>query len=133
MGFNVGDIVAVQADPSRVGPVIQIMQSVDGFGRYRVFHEAGSMREYAEDQLVLVAAHQEATTAGLSPEEFRARLVAARLSHPLTDHVYSLRQHGSSTCRSSSGRSCASPAPTSRGCSSPTTSASASVRASKPA
>ncbi|MEV4384117.1 DEAD/DEAH box helicase [Micromonospora sp. NPDC049580] len=91
MGFNVGDIVAVQADPSRVGPVIQILQSVDGFGRYRVFHEAGSMREYAEDQLVLAAAQQEATTAGLSPEEFRARLVAARLSHPLTDHVYSLR------------------------------------------
>ncbi|MFC4018836.1 DEAD/DEAH box helicase [Micromonospora sp. GCM10011542] len=91
MGFNVGDIVAVQADPSRVGPVIQILQSVDGFGRYRVFHEAGSLREYAEDQLVLAAAPPEATTGGLSPAEFRARLVAARLSHPLTDHVYSLR------------------------------------------
>lgn len=91
MAFNVGDIVAVQADPSRLGPVIGILQSVDGFGRYRVFHEAGSMREYAEDQLVLVAAQQEATTGGLTPEEFRARLVAARLSHPLTDHVYSLR------------------------------------------
>ncbi|MET8349032.1 hypothetical protein [Micromonospora sp. NPDC005206] len=50
MGFNIGDIVAIHADPSRVGPVIQILQSVDGFGRYRVLHEAGSMREYAEDQ-----------------------------------------------------------------------------------
>lgn len=56
-----------------------------------VFHKAGSMREYAEDQLVFAAAQQEAPTDGLTPEEFRARLVDARLSHPLTDHVYSLR------------------------------------------
>ncbi|MGW9193075.1 SNF2-related protein [Micromonospora chersina] len=91
MGFNVGDIVAVQADPSRVGPVIQVLDSVDGFSRYRVFHEAGNLREYAEDQLVLAAGQQGTTKDGLPPEEFRVRLVAARLSHPLTDHVYSLR------------------------------------------
>lgn len=90
MGFNVGDIVAVQADTSRIGPVIEVLDHGDGFGRYRVFHGPGNLREYAGDQLVSAPA-QQAPKGTLSPEEFRARLVAARLSHPLTDHVYSLR------------------------------------------
>ncbi|MEW2329429.1 SNF2-related protein [Micromonospora chersina] len=91
MIFNVGDIVAVQADRSRIGPVIEVLNGIDGFGRYRVFHGPGNLREYAEDQLVLAVAQREPQEDNLSAQEFRARLVAARLSHPLTDHVYSLR------------------------------------------
>ncbi|MFY1632342.1 SNF2-related protein [Solwaraspora sp. WMMB335] len=91
MVFKVGDIVAVQADISRLGPVIEVIHSADGFGRYRVFHGPGIMREYAGDQLMLAVAQQAPPQGGMSPEEFRARLVAARLGHPLTDHVYSLR------------------------------------------
>ncbi|GIJ36271.1 hypothetical protein [Micromonospora sediminimaris] len=91
MLFKVGDIVAVHADTSRIGPVIEVLQNADRFGRNRVFHGPGNMREYAGDRLVLAAAQHALPEDGLSPEEFRARLVAARLSHPLTDHVYSLR------------------------------------------
>ncbi|SCG72856.1 Helicase conserved C-terminal domain-containing protein [Micromonospora echinaurantiaca] len=40
---------------------------------------------------MLAATRPASSTAGLAPDEFRARLIAARLSHPLTDHVYSLR------------------------------------------
>lgn len=91
MGFRIGEIVALRADHTRVGPVIEALQSVDGYARYRVFHGPGNVREYAGDQLVSAAQHEQASVEAMSLEEFRSRLTAARLSNPLTDHVYSLR------------------------------------------
>lgn len=90
VGFDVGDLVAVRADPARVGSIMKILSTVDGFTRYRVFHGPDAIREYAEDQLVGARAMEPADHV-LAPEAFRAALTAARLSHPLTDQVYSYR------------------------------------------
>ena len=38
--FRVGDIVCVKADPSRRGPVIDIVEVPEAGIRYRVFHTA---------------------------------------------------------------------------------------------
>jgi hypothetical protein len=88
----------LQADPARQGPVIEILPAVGGRARYRVFHAAGEIREYHEDQLVPLA--RPATTDDLAaaiaagrwlPDAvFRARLTAARLAHPLVDNLYAL-------------------------------------------
>ncbi|GAA4561035.1 DEAD/DEAH box helicase [Planotetraspora kaengkrachanensis] len=92
MGFEVGQLVMLRVDPARMGPVIAVLPAVDGRARYRVFHGPGASRDYAEDQLVTAA---EATGGDgadrLRPDEFRAQLTAARLRHPLTDHIYALR------------------------------------------
>ncbi len=95
--FSIGDMVAVKADPSRKGPVISVLPAVNQQPRYRVFHSSDIEREYGEDQLVASdATPTDPWTDGLTngawldPETFHARLIAARLSNPEDDHLYSL-------------------------------------------
>ena len=96
--FAVGDLVALRADPDRCGPVMAVLPAVNGIPRYRVFHSATLLRDYLEDQLDPVEAAPAgdglagalAAGDGLDPATFRARLTAARLSHPLVDSLYAL-------------------------------------------
>lgn len=96
--FAIGQLVFVHADPQRRGPVIQIMPVTGGRARYRVFHSATEIREYYEEQLGslpklrdgLLDSFGNALSEFLCADEFRARLTALRLSHPLTDNLYAL-------------------------------------------
>ncbi len=97
--FEVGQIVALRADPSRSGAVIVLLAPVDGSYRYRVFHEGGHTRDYYEEQLVIVDSPGrpdvllEAITRRqwLEADVFRARLTASRLKHPQVDNLYALQ------------------------------------------
>ena len=51
--FKVGDIVALNADHSRKGPVIEILPEVQGIPRYKVFHSSDDIGEYLEIQISL--------------------------------------------------------------------------------
>src|SRR6185503_20054296 len=96
--FSVGQIIFLKADPTRQGPVIEVLPPLAGRARYRVFHSPGEIREYSEEQLSL--AHSEKTMPSgrsalasdslLGSEEFLARLTACRLANPLTDNLYAL-------------------------------------------
>ena len=90
--FQVGDIVAFRADLSRQGPVIELLPSVQGQHRYRVFHSPTDIREYLEDQIQRVKLDDEQILpgSGLSPQEFQARLSAFRLNYPQVDAIYAL-------------------------------------------
>lgn len=96
--FATGQIVYLRADPDRRGPVIQVMAVAGGRVRYRVFHSATETREYYEEQLASLATPSDGPTDSfrgthtdfLPAAEFRARLTALRLSHPLTDNLYAL-------------------------------------------
>ena len=98
MPFELGQVVQLGADSSRKGPVIEILQSVGGVGKYRVYHSNGNIQDYFENQLVL--AEQPLTSTDLasalqngeytSADEFRARITAERLSNPQADSLYSL-------------------------------------------
>ena len=96
--FEVGQVVAVRADPTRSGPVIAALTPVGGRGRFRVYHSPTVVRDYFEEQLVAA----ESTTADgwidllerrefVDPPLFSARLTATRLNNPQTDHIYALR------------------------------------------
>lgn len=96
--YAIGELVSLRADRARRGSVIAVLPAVHGIPRYRVFHSAALVREYLEDQLEPVEftavgdALATALAAGdwLDPATFRARLTAARLSHPLIDSLYAL-------------------------------------------
>lgn len=96
--YSVGDLVCLRADPSRQGSIIEILPTLGGKQRYRVFHSPAEIRDYFEDQIQQVdkpTAPEDLTQAVLegswvSDQEFRARLTASRLSHPLTDSLYAL-------------------------------------------
>lgn len=96
--FTPGELVYLRADPERRGPVIQVMPVPGGRVRYRVFHSTAETREYYEEQLATLASltdgtsgsHEAAQKDFLPAAEFRARLTALRLSHPLTDNLYAL-------------------------------------------
>ena len=97
--FGIGEIVCLRADPDRSGPIIEILPPTGGEARYSVFHSAGEIRQYHEQQLVLFDDRGHiaplstllASDAGiLNAAMFRARLTAARLNHPQIDHLYSL-------------------------------------------
>ena len=98
MSFSVGQIVSVRADRNRKGPVIAIVERPGGLKRYRVFHANQEIREYQEEQLVLVGetvgeeSIAESLCAGqwISANDFRGRLTVARLSNPQLDSLYSL-------------------------------------------
>lgn len=97
--FEIGQIVALNADPARSGPVIEVLPAVGGSQRYRVFHSPGNVRDYHAEQLHLAADPVpsddllEAVAGGrwLEDEVFRARLTAARLEHPQVDNLYALQ------------------------------------------
>jgi ATP-dependent helicase HepA len=92
-------MVGLRADQNRRGPVIAELPPVAGRPRYTVFHGATEVRTYYEDQLVEVEqppsldSFAESLIGGLRLDgrTFRARLAAARLSHPLTDTLYALQ------------------------------------------
>jgi superfamily II DNA or RNA helicase len=96
--FQAGQIVILKADPSRQGPVIEILAGAAGRVRYRVFHSPSEIREYYEEQLAPVARSATQPSGApscvrnflLSAEEFGARLTALRLANPLTDNLYAL-------------------------------------------
>ena len=52
--FQIGQIVSLRADPSRKGPVINILPPVGEVDRYQVYHSPTEIREYRADQIVLV-------------------------------------------------------------------------------
>jgi len=96
--YKPGQVVCLTADTSRQGSVLQILPSLGGRARYRVFHSAQETRDYYGDQLSLVSSPTDADPGiealrhggWLAIEDFRARLTAARLANPLTDSLYSL-------------------------------------------
>lgn len=96
--FQLGQMVCLRAEPARQGSVIQILPPVGGRHRYKVFHSAQEIRDYYEEQLlpVEISANTDRIPQAmrdgqwLSPDDFRARLTAARLAHPLTDNLYAL-------------------------------------------
>jgi len=96
--FKVGQIVQLIADPSRQGSVIDILPSIAGVERYRVFHGLGEIRDYFGEQLigvekvVLSDKILDALQNGyfLPIDEFQARLTATRLLDPQIDQIYSL-------------------------------------------
>lgn len=99
--FSLGQIVCLRADPGRRGPIIEVLPPVAGRLRYRVFHSPTSQPIYLEEQLVLAAADDievaddPLAVVGAAPwvdaAQFRARLTAARLAHPLVDTLYALQ------------------------------------------
>lgn len=97
--FHLGQLVCLRADPSRSGPVIEILPPAGGRSRYRVFHSPTQTLEYHEDQIVdagdtfKTPRLLETLKAGqwLDVDNFRARLTAARLSHPQIDNLYALQ------------------------------------------
>lgn len=98
MAFEIGQLVGLRADPARQGSIIEILSSVAGSPRYRVFHSASDIREYHEEQLLSLdqrghSTFFEALVAKncIEPKLFRARITAARLSHPQNDSLYSLQ------------------------------------------
>jgi ATP-dependent helicase HepA len=96
--FSIGQCVYLKADPNRQGPIVNVLPPVGGRYRYRVFHTPTEIREYYAEQLCsLMGTAQEGREARaifdifpLPADEFPARLIAARLSHPLTDNLYAL-------------------------------------------
>ena len=98
--FKPGDMVYLKVDPSRKGPVMQLLPSVGGQPRYMVFHEPGNMPIYTENQISLETVtdaqansvfHRSLRSENLlSVDAFRAGLTAERLSHPQVDNIYSL-------------------------------------------
>src|SRR5271170_3938306 len=91
-------MICLQTESKRQDSVIQILPPAGGRPRYKVFHSARETRDYYEEQLQSLEASStldniiQAIRDGrwLAPEEFRARLTAARLAHPLTDNLYAL-------------------------------------------
>ena len=98
MSFVPGQTVQLIADPSREGSIMERLQPVGGINKYRVFHSAGNIQEYFENQLTLSAPPLTSTELArawqngdfTSVDEFRARVTAERLSNPQADSLYSL-------------------------------------------
>jgi ATP-dependent helicase HepA len=97
--FTPGQTVRLRVDASRAGAVLSLREGLDGIWRYLVFHGVGDQREYDESQLVLDSQSMapddllDAFSDGVfvDPDEFRARITAARLSHPVVDNLYAMR------------------------------------------
>ncbi len=98
MDIAIGQLVCLKADRSRQGPVIEVLPSLAGMMRYRVFHSPTDIREYQADQIDLVESPiipDELVKAllqanWLDPMLFQARLTAARLAYPQADHLYAI-------------------------------------------
>jgi ATP-dependent helicase HepA len=98
--FKVGQLVCLRAEPSRLGPIIEILAPVSGQNRYRVFHSPSHIGEYHQEQLLAVDDKSDKFTeiteilvAGkwLEVDNFRSGLTASRLSNPQIDNLYALQ------------------------------------------
>lgn len=97
MTYKRGDMVQLHADPSRQGIIIADLSSISGIKKYRVFHSSGTISEYFEDQLAIVADTGVSDLARVlfqgqcsTSDQFRASITSARLSYPQADSLYSL-------------------------------------------
>jgi hypothetical protein len=98
--FGLGQTVRLRVYTSRVGAVLSSTICADGTWRFLVFHRPGDAREYDADQIeptdrptggdTLLNALAAGTF--VPPAEYRARITAARLAHPVVDNLYSMRQ-----------------------------------------
>jgi len=88
--YKIGEIVALKADTSRKGPIIEILPQVQSQNRYKVFHSLDDIGEYLEDQIMFPINKVDREEMGLKPEEFLVRLNALRLSYPQIDSIYAL-------------------------------------------
>lgn len=95
--LSIGDPVFLKANPKRKGVIIQIVNGLQK--RYQVFHGPDDIGEYSEAQLTLdtpiVSPHVLLLSAlmeqkWVSVEEFRARLTAQQIAHPLSTSLYAL-------------------------------------------
>lgn len=84
----VGQVVALRADVTRVGPIIATLPSVDGRPRVRVFHSGETIRDYFADQLQAVPTEAPDVLeralrdeAWVDPMTLHAGLVATRLTN----------------------------------------------------
>lgn len=98
--FQVGQLVCLRAEPSRLGPITEILSPVGGQHRYRVFHSPTQIGEYHQEQLVIFTDISSkptnvfealSTSQWLDVDDFRARLTASRLADPQTDNLYALQ------------------------------------------
>lgn len=97
--FVPGETVRLRVDPERVGAVLTGAPGPDGIWRFLVFHGPGDAREYEADQLVAAERPAggdsllDALAAGMfvAPAEYRARITAAGLAHPVADNLYAMR------------------------------------------
>lgn len=97
--FSPGQIVSLRVDPTREGPIIEVLPSIGGAPRYRVYHGPNHIGEYDQGQLIAAAPPRPSSALlgalldGRTLEEpvFRARVTAERLSHPQVDALYALQ------------------------------------------
>lgn len=90
--YKIGDIVVLKVDPSRKGPIIEILPRVQNQQKYRVYHSPSDIREYLEDQISLSPVQTDylIKDRGLRSEEFLCRLNSLRLNYPQVDSLYAL-------------------------------------------
>ncbi len=86
--FNVGDIVYLIAEPSKVGSVIELLSPVKEICRYKVFHSGTEIKIYFEEQIDIFK-EDDVVSNIIEPSEFLARLTSINLQNPLTDSIYS--------------------------------------------
>lgn len=85
--FSVGQLLCLKSNPATVFPVIEVLPSVSGEIRYRVF-EGGGKQVYYEGQLQ--ALEEQDTRRVLTAVELSALLSAVQLSSPSASSLYSL-------------------------------------------
>ncbi|KFD40515.1 hypothetical protein DK28_0204440 [Peptococcaceae bacterium SCADC1_2_3] len=56
--FSVGQQVALKAEPSRQGVIIEVLPAVRGSIRYRIYHSPTEIREYDAEQIMMCQFHQ---------------------------------------------------------------------------
>jgi len=95
--YRIGQLVFLRADPTRRGPIIEVLSPIGGHLRYRVFHSDGLTPDYYQDQLEPIEVSRAEDPISrlirgdvLTANEFRARLSAIRLAHRLVDNLYAL-------------------------------------------
>lgn len=86
VGYSVGQIVALRADPTVTGAVVRVLPAVPE-RRYHVFINGRTETYYASQ----IQAHMQDTSLEAVPlQEFNARLTAIQISHPSLTNLYSL-------------------------------------------
>ena len=86
--FSVGQLLCLRSNPSTVFPVIEVLASVSGETRYRVF-EGGGKQVYYESQLQALDDLDDNRKVLTAPE-LSALLSALQLSSPSASSLYSL-------------------------------------------